>query len=370
MTERIKGTGFCGVGQVSRTRTTIGPLNGGKPCLGSNTETRDCLVKNCQFKSASDGAKLYLHCNGGKKIEIIKAEYTYNGADLYCKKSIYPYLEVRERCDGKSECYCPVGEYRFTDPCPSRDKQLSVWYNCINPGIVKSGGLWREDRRCGKGFTLSDGVTQAECSRWSPGSQEKHGHGPCCSDLGWCGNSKDHCRCAQCVDYSTVCATIFEHGDYKGWGHLLPESKERYNLPSDLNDAASSVRVAPGCTFKGYENYVGEQGAPMVYTADANIRHDILSSYSCTCSTACATIYGHEHFKGWKLDLSESEVRTNLASDKVDKASSIKVRPGCTFKAYNHLSSVQETPKVYTADANKLVNSGFNDQLSSYSCQC
>jgi len=313
-TEVVKGTRFCGSGQVSRTRTKTGPFFGGKPCSGSNTQTRDCSVKDCQYKSAGEGTDLKLQCDGGKKIEIIKAEY---GADYHCKSSIFSYLEVRERCDGKSQCSYPAGNNRFGDPCHGRKKQLSVWYKCINPGIVKSGGLWREDRRCGKGFTLSDGVTQAECSRWSPGSKVEHGHGPCCSGNGWCGNSAEYCRCTNCVDYSTACATIFEQGDFRGWSHYLPESSERYNLPSDFNRGAS-VKVAPGCIFVPYWHGVGGQDSPLGhYKSDTtfNIQYNgykgyyfQITSYKCICKkvNTCYQWTGKDHQR-FKTE-SESQV--------------------------------------------------------------
>ncbi|KAI8480726.1 hypothetical protein Bbelb_415190, partial [Branchiostoma belcheri] len=51
---------------------------------------------------------------------------------------------------------------------------------------------WREDLRCGAGYTTADGRT-AECD---PDSIY-----PCCSPNNWCGNTADHCDCAGCVDY-------------------------------------------------------------------------------------------------------------------------------------------------------------------------
>ncbi|KAI8483403.1 hypothetical protein Bbelb_388660 [Branchiostoma belcheri] len=51
---------------------------------------------------------------------------------------------------------------------------------------------WRDDYRCGDGYTTGDGRT-AECdpdSNW-----------PCCSSANWCGNTAGHCYCAGCVYY-------------------------------------------------------------------------------------------------------------------------------------------------------------------------
>lgn len=52
---------------------------------------------------------------------------------------------------------------------------------------------WRSDRRCGKNADpLPDGKP-AEC--------DPTGDYACCSALGWCGNSKQHCSCKGCISY-------------------------------------------------------------------------------------------------------------------------------------------------------------------------
>eukprot|EP00931_Biecheleriopsis_adriatica_P067644 TRINITY_DN41754_c0_g1_i1.p1 TRINITY_DN41754_c0_g1~~TRINITY_DN41754_c0_g1_i1.p1 ORF type:complete len:916 (+),score=147.29 TRINITY_DN41754_c0_g1_i1:65-2812(+) len=52
---------------------------------------------------------------------------------------------------------------------------------------------WRTDSKCGKNTApLPDGKP-AECN--------PEGDMPCCSHLGWCGNSPAHCGCKGCVDY-------------------------------------------------------------------------------------------------------------------------------------------------------------------------
>ncbi|XP_078665730.1 fucolectin-like [Branchiostoma floridae x Branchiostoma belcheri] len=56
----------------------------------------------------------------------------------------------------------------------------------------KSTQKWRDDFQCGAGCTTADGRF-AEC--------DPDGIYPCCSPNNWCGNSADHCDCADCVDY-------------------------------------------------------------------------------------------------------------------------------------------------------------------------
>lgn len=52
---------------------------------------------------------------------------------------------------------------------------------------------WRGDFRCGSRVpSLPDGEV-VECDPLSPA--------PCCSNLGWCGRSKEHCACETCLDF-------------------------------------------------------------------------------------------------------------------------------------------------------------------------
>lgn len=53
--------------------------------------------------------------------------------------------------------------------------------------LMRALSKWREDSKCGRH------QGNAECN--------PQGEFPCCSNLGWCGNSKGHCECGDCVDY-------------------------------------------------------------------------------------------------------------------------------------------------------------------------
>ena len=65
------------------------------------------------------------------------------------------------------------------------------------PFAVASSSLlpWRADGRCGDAVVAPDGSRPARCNPWHP-----EGH-TCCSAGGWCGRSKDQCLCATCVNY-------------------------------------------------------------------------------------------------------------------------------------------------------------------------
>ena len=70
--------------------------------------------------------------------------------------------------------------------------QLCKWYTeyfVLEP--------WRSDGRCGLNNPLDDG-RPGQCDP-NANANEK---GPCCSSLGWCGNSDAHCKCAGCQDFT------------------------------------------------------------------------------------------------------------------------------------------------------------------------
>ncbi|KAJ8038418.1 Tissue factor pathway inhibitor [Holothuria leucospilota] len=59
---------------------------------------------------------------------------------------------------------------------------------------------WREDFRCGKGYTAPNGQV-AQC--------DPDGPFPCCSSSNWCGNTAAHCTCRGCIDYSGMINKTF-----------------------------------------------------------------------------------------------------------------------------------------------------------------
>ena len=59
--------------------------------------------------------------------------------------------------------------------------------------------LWRDDGRCGGGHKLPNGEA-AQCNPNVRGDLK----GPCCSPHGYCGETREHCGCEKCVDYSKL----------------------------------------------------------------------------------------------------------------------------------------------------------------------
>lgn len=81
----------------------------------------------------------------------------------------------------------------LTNPFPT--DVLPILPNGGPGGILPSPRkLWREDLRCGKDYPLLDG-SPAQCN---PDNEDGF---VCCSAVGWCGNTRAHCTCGDCIDY-------------------------------------------------------------------------------------------------------------------------------------------------------------------------
>ena len=55
---------------------------------------------------------------------------------------------------------------------------------------------WRDDGRCGPNHPINGQPGQCD-----PNANANH-KGPCCSSVGWCGNSDAHCKCDGCKDFT------------------------------------------------------------------------------------------------------------------------------------------------------------------------
>jgi len=75
---------------------------------------------------------------------------------------------------------------------------------------------WLDSGKCGPNNPTSTGEP-GQCDPLANGN----GKGPCCSTLGWCGNSTRHCDCDGCINYDTLqskldryCKSINCHGNF------------------------------------------------------------------------------------------------------------------------------------------------------------
>jgi len=82
----------------------------------------------------------------------------------------------------------------------------------ILPSARSQGNPWLSSGRCGPEHPLPTGEPgQCDPTAW------ENEVGPCCSSLGWCGNSDAHCKCSGCIDYrdnstgpDRICADMVE----------------------------------------------------------------------------------------------------------------------------------------------------------------
>merc|ERR1711879_332709 len=64
-----------------------------------------------------------------------------------------------------------------------------IKYNEGNKSFIR----WRPDDKCSSRVPELPDDTVVECN--------PAGNTPCCSNLGWCGSTKEHCTCALCIDF-------------------------------------------------------------------------------------------------------------------------------------------------------------------------
>ena len=84
--------------------------------------------------------------------------------------------------------------------------------------------------------------------------------------------------------------------------------------------------------------------------------------------TWCAKLYQHD-YSGWEFLVTETQGISDIPSCKDNAVSSVKVRNGCQFVAYQDFNG-QNLLFNITED---MPNEDFgdkNDKISSYSCHC
>ena len=82
----------------------------------------------------------------------------------------------------------------------------------------------------------------------------------------------------------------------------------------------------------------------------------------------CAKLYENGGYSGWELIITETNGVTNMNLYE-DQASSVKVRNGCQFVAYEHYNG-QNLLVTLTEDSDTEFVTYHNDKTSSYSCNC
>ena len=84
-------------------------------------------------------------------------------------------------------------------------------------------------------------------------------------------------------------------------------------------------------------------------------------------TTVCARLYQHRRFRGWVVNVHQT-TKGNLRGHKNDHVSSVKVTPGCVFRAYRHRNLKD---LMFTTRKNKpRLARSHNDHMSSFTCKC
>merc|ERR1712168_770724 len=80
----------------------------------------------------------------------------------------------------------------------------------------------------------------------------------------------------------TVCATVYEHDNFEGSSMQVNNAIGKIVTRKPWNGLIKSVKVTPGCTFKGYTNN-NAQGYPLVESTTDFDFHDHMNSWTCQC---------------------------------------------------------------------------------------
>merc|ERR1712025_475668 len=121
----------------------------------------------------------------------------------------------------------------------------------VSISTLVTANPWRDDLRCGPKFE------NAECNPFN-----ENGY-TCCSPHGWCGKTKDHCKCSSCIDYSVPwredlrCGGNFkvEIGKYSGdVAECDPEHPKGYSCCSPHNWCGKTSAHCKCSTCVDYSN--------------------------------------------------------------------------------------------------------------------
>jgi hypothetical protein len=202
--------------------------------------------------------------------------------------------------------------------------------------------------------------------------------------------------------------TLYEHQDFRGRADRYTASDVNVNNNLIGADAASSIRVDPGCKVTLYEhpNY---QGRATVFTQDetdlgrTRVGNDSVSSVLLDCSgargnntqgnyrqedgrqedrqnrrqdprdrgyQAGVTLFEHQDFRGLSETFTADDPRLNDDRLRNDMASSVRVDPGCRVVLYEH-PDFGGKASVLTDDEADLGRTRVgNDSVSSLEVRC
>jgi len=118
----------------------------------------------------------------------------------------------------------------------SRDHCLCP--TCINYQIREP---WRSDGRCGEDVEGKDGTKPAQCNPLDSLNRT------CCSDVGWCGGSREHCLCRECIQFVGSCSCSAERpckDAYSGLCYPRTEAVDEWEDEGHNESALDDFRIA------------------------------------------------------------------------------------------------------------------------------
>lgn len=193
--------------------------------------------------------------------------------------------------------------------------------------------------------------------------------------------------------------TLFEHPDFDGRSETFYADDSNFTDNFIRHDAASSVRVDPGCRAVLYEHpdFDGRASViteDLVYLGSSRVGNDTVSSVEVRCDGAQfssnrqgrsdrgtrsasyrregrgITLFEHQGFDGRQEFFSDDDERLNDNEIRQDSVSSVRVDPGCEAVLYEH-PDFQGRATVVTSDVTDLNGSRVgNDSVSSIEVLC
>ncbi|XP_078585929.1 uncharacterized protein LOC144867737 [Branchiostoma floridae x Branchiostoma japonicum] len=180
--------------EIMDARIIEGGAAGQMECTGGTVMEDGICVEDCHPECngcipKSPGSKLDTECRLCKHLSVRKDDgSTQCVASCPARKKVAP-NGVTCICEDYS-IRIDDGSTRCVSACPVTTHQVATDGVTCEPKL--SVNKWRDDDRCGPSYT-----TQTA----NPGQCDPNSAKPCCSSLGWCGNTANHCTCSVCRDY-------------------------------------------------------------------------------------------------------------------------------------------------------------------------
>ena len=179
---------------------------------------------------------------------------------------------------------------------------------------------------------------------------------------------------------------LYREDDFRGVGETFELDDPNLRDNAIGNDAASSLRVAPGCEATLYE-HADYGGHSLTLSEDlrtlrgSRLGNDAVSSLRVSCrrpgtgpgwtgERGSVTLFRDAEFRGASEVLYGDD--PNLGDNRIgnDELSSLRVAPGCEVTLYEH-ADYRGRSATLTEDAWTLLGSGIgNDQVSSLRLSC